>query len=80
MNTDKIKPLCAAITKHEDWDSLVAYLSLAAAPSEGFDTLRNAIFQIERLGEQTEAEFKKQRTKKPNQHETEVIDPDLDEV
>jgi hypothetical protein len=79
MNEDQIKPLCAAIVAHEQWNALQAYLLMRTAPSSGIDTLRNAIALVEFLGENTQGAFKKPAKGKAKQTVESNIDPDLNE-
>jgi hypothetical protein len=81
MTTEKVKSLCAAITTHEDWNKLQAYLLLNVNPPEGVTTLIHAIKTIDAIGTEEQGEFKKtkssSRTKEPKDG---TIDPDLDEI
>jgi hypothetical protein len=81
MTTEKVKSLCAAITTHEDWNKLQAYLLLNVNPPEGVTTLIHAIKAIDAIGTEEQGAFKKtkssSRTKEPKDG---TIDPDLDEI
>ena len=79
MNEDPIKPLCAAIVAHDQWNALQAYLLMRTAPSSGIDTLRNAIALIDFMGQDTQGAFKKTAKSKTKQTVESTIDPDLDE-
>ena len=79
MNEDTIKPLCAAIVAHEQWNALQAYLLMRVAPSSGIDTLRNAISTIDFMGNDAQGEFKKTTRRKTKQTVETTIDPDLNE-
>jgi hypothetical protein len=81
MTTEKVKSLCAAITSHEDWNKLQAYLLLNVNPPEGVTTLIHAIKTIEAIGTEEQGAFKK--TKAAGKHKEpadNTIDPDLDEI
>ena len=79
MNDEKIKPLCAAIVAHEQWNALQSYLLMRTMPSSGIDTLRNAIALIDFMGENAQGEFKKPTKGKTKQQVESTIDPDLNE-
>ena len=79
MNEDPIKPLCAAIVAHEQWNALQAYLLMRTAPSSGIDTLRNAIALIDFMGKDAQGAFKKPAKGKTKQTIDSNIDPDLNE-
>jgi hypothetical protein len=79
MNEDPIKPLCAAIVAHDQWNALQAYLLMRTAPSSGIDTLRNAIALIDFMGQDAQGAFKKPAKSKTKQTVESTIDPDLDE-
>jgi len=79
MNEDTIKPLCAAIVAHDQWNALQAYLLMRTAPSSGIDTLRNAIALIDFMGKDAQGEFKKPSKSKTKQTIESNIDPDLND-
>jgi len=79
MNDDKIKPLCAAIVAHEQWNALQAYLLMRTAPSSGIDTLRNAIALVDFMGKDAQGEFKKPTKSKTKPTVETTVDPDLAE-
>jgi hypothetical protein len=80
MTTEKVKLLCAAITAHEDWNKLQAYLLLNVTPPEGVTTLIHAIKTIDAIGTEEQGAFKKAKSS-PRNKETKdsSVDPDLDE-
>jgi hypothetical protein len=81
MTTEKVKSLCAAITSHEDWNKLQAYLLLNVTPPEGVTTLIHAIKAIDAIGTEEQGAFKKARaTAKHKEPADSTIDPDLDEI
>jgi hypothetical protein len=81
MTTEKVKLLCAAITAHEDWNKLQAYLLLNVTPPEGVTTLIHAIKTIDAIGTEEQGEFKKNKPSSRNKEPKESsIDPDLDEI
>lgn len=81
MTTEKVKSLCAAITSHEDWNKLQAYLLLNVTPPEGVTTLIHAIKAIDAIGTEEQGAFKKARaTAKYKEPADSTIDPDLDEI
>ena len=83
MTTDKVKSLCAAITSHEDWNKLQAYLLLNVNPPDGVTTLIHAIKTIEAIGTEEQGAFKKTKAARKNEEPTDNIipfDPDLDEI
>ena len=79
MNEDPIKPLCAAIVAHDQWNALQAYLLMRTAPSSGIDTLRNAIALIDFMGKDAQGQFKKPAKSKTKPTTDTTIDPDLAE-
>lgn len=81
MTTDKVKSLCAAITSHEDWNKLQAYLLLHVNPPEGITTLIHAIKTIEAIGTEEQGAFKKAKAaRKDKEPDDNTIDPDLEEI
>jgi hypothetical protein len=81
MTTEKVKSLCAAITTHEDWNKLQAYLLLNVNPTEGVTTLIHAIKTIDAIGTEEQGEFKKTKSSSRNKEPKDgTIDPDLDEI
>lgn len=81
MTTDKVKSLCAAITSHEDWNKLQAYLLINVNPPEGVTTLIHAIKTIEAIGTEEQGAFKKPKPSGKHKEQTDsAIDPDLDEI
>jgi hypothetical protein len=81
MTTEKVKSLCAAITSHEDWNKLQAYLLLNVNPPEGVTTLIHAIKTIEAIGTEEQGAFKKTKATAKHKEPTDsTIDPDLDEI
>jgi len=81
MTTEKVKSLCAAITAHEDWNKLQAYLLLNVNPPEGVTTLIHAIKTIEAIGTEEQGAFKKTKSSARNKEPKDgAIDPDLDEI
>ena len=80
MTTEKVKSLCAAITAHEDWTKLQAYLLLNVNPPDGVTTLIHAIKTIDAIGTEEQGEFKKTKSSSRNKETKDsTIDPDLDE-
>lgn len=81
MNThDTIKPLCAAIAKHEDWHSLATHLLMYVQPASGIESLRNAIATIDSIGRDADGEFKKTKQKSKQEQSETIIDPDLQDL
>jgi len=81
MTTDKVKSLCAAISSHEDWNKLQAYLLLNVNPPEGVTTLIHAIKTIEAIGTEEQGAFKKSKAIGKHKEPTNsTVDPDLDEI
>jgi hypothetical protein len=81
MTTDKVKSLCAAITTHEDWNKLQAYLLLNVNPPEGVTTLIHAIKTIEAIGTEEQGAFKKAKSAARHKEPADsTVDPDLDEI
>jgi hypothetical protein len=81
MTTEKVKSLCAAITSHEDWNKLQAYLLLNVNPPEGVTTLIHAIKAIDAIGTEEQGAFKKTKaTAKHKEPADSTVDPDLDEI
>jgi hypothetical protein len=81
MTTEKVKSLCAAITSHEDWNKLQAYLLLNVNPPDGVTTLIHAIKTIEVIGTEEQGAFKKTKATRKHEEPTDnTIDPDLDEI
>jgi hypothetical protein len=81
MTTEKVKSLCAAITTHEDWHKLQAYLLLNVNPPEGVTTLIHAIKAIDAIGTEEQGAFKKTKSSSRTKELKEsTIDPDLDEI
>jgi len=81
MTTEKVKSLCAAITSHEDWHKLQAYLLLNVNPPEGVTTLIHAIKAIDAIGTEEQGAFKKTKaTAKHKEPADSTVDPDLDEI
>jgi hypothetical protein len=81
MTTEKVKSLCAAITAHEDWHKLQAYLLLNVNPPEGVTTLIHAIKAIDAIGTEEQGAFKKTKSSSRTKELKEsTIDPDLDEI
>ena len=81
MTTEKVKSLCAAITTHEDWNKLQAYLLLNVNPPEGVTTLIHAIKTIDAIGTEEQGAFKKTKSSSRTKELKEsTIDPDLDEI
>jgi hypothetical protein len=81
MTTEKVKSLCAAITTHEDWNKLQAYLLLNVNPPEGVTTLIHAIKAIDAIGTEEQGAFKKTKSSSRTKELKEsTIDPDLDEI
>lgn len=81
MNTnDKIKPLCAAIAKHEDWHSLTTHLLMYVQPASGIEALRNAIAMIDVIGQDADGEFQKTKANKKQTQQETIIDPDLQDL
>jgi hypothetical protein len=81
MTTEKVKSLCAAITAHEDWNKLQAYLLLNVNPPEGVTTLIHAIKTIDAIGTEEQGVFKKTKSSSRTKELKEsTIDPDLDEI
>ena len=81
MTTEKVKSLCAAITSHEDWHKLQAYLLLNVNPPEGVTTLIHAIKAIDAIGTEEQGAFKKTKvSSKHKEIQDNTIDPDLEEI
>ena len=81
MTTEKVKSLCAAITSHEDWNKLQAYLLLNVNPPEGVTTLIHALKAIDAIGTEEQGAFKKTKSTSKHKEPTDsTIDPDLDEM
>ena len=81
MTTDKVKSLCAAITTHEDWNKLQAYLLLNVNSPEGITTLIHAIKTIEAIGTEEQGAFKKAKSAARHKEPADsTVDPDLDEI